>query len=134
MDEGALDDAVEARRGLRLLDLVHHQAVEVVVDVLLQRLAEFWDVHPASAEHPARVAVLGQRVEEVFERGELVPRLGRERDGAMNGLFEGFGKRGHDVSLGRDAGRHSFSIVHWRGCSLRRASSITWATFVSATS
>ena len=150
MDHGALDHALEPGRRLGILVALGHQIVELGLDVGDEAALELVEIDIAGAHHGGRVLILDQRQQQMFQRGVFVVALVRERERAVQGLFEAAGKSWHYALIvlvlpivvrRRPAPRsspapysHFFSITHCRGCWCLRAKSITCVTFVSATS
>ena len=69
---GALNDALEGRRGLGLCHVVADQGGEFGIEMLVEVGAQAVDIDVARAQHRNRVLILGQRQQEMFERSELV--------------------------------------------------------------
>ncbi len=88
MDRGALQDALEARRRLGVLDMGRDQIAELVVDVMTDVAAQLLEIDGAGAQHRDRVLILGQRQQQVLERGIFVPPFVGISEGAVQGLFE----------------------------------------------
>ena len=87
MDDGALDDALESRRRLRILAAVGDQIGELGVDVIDEVAAQGIEIDVAGAHHGGRVLVVDQRQEQVLEGGVFVTPLARHRKSTMKGLF-----------------------------------------------
>ena len=88
MDGGALQDALEAGRGSRLLVVADHQPLEFVVDIVEQVPAQLIGVDAAGAQDRHGVAVIDQRQHQMLERCELVVALARQGERAMQRLFK----------------------------------------------
>ena len=127
MGHGAVDDALERGRRLRVAARIEHHRRQLVVDITGELVAQGVDVDVAGAHHRRRVAVVEQRQEQMLERGVFVAALIGILQRAPEGLLETGRKRSH-------LDPHSFSIVHCSGCSCCRAKLVTCATLVSATS
>jgi hypothetical protein len=72
VDGGALDHALQAGRGLGIDTGLHDQAAHLVLEILAQDEAEAVQVHRAGLEHGHRVRILGERHQEMFQRGVFV--------------------------------------------------------------
>ena len=88
VDRGALDDALEARGRLRLFAGLDDKAVQLVVDVARDGLAERVDVDAAGAHDGGGVGIVDQREQQMFERGEFVSVFVRDGEGAAQRLFQ----------------------------------------------
>ena len=88
VDDRALDDALEAGGGLGVLAIVHDQARQFFVHILVERVAKFVHIHVAGAHHRGRIHVFTQREQEMLQRCVFVLAFGRGRQGAMQGTFE----------------------------------------------
>ena len=102
VDRGALDDALEARRGLRVLAGADHQVGQLLVEIGRELLAETVDLDPAGAQHRDRILVLGQRHQQVFQRRVFVASRAGERQGSVQALLE----------ITRQHRGYAFSRVH----------------------
>ena len=88
MDNGALNDALERGRRARILAVLHDEAVQFFIDEIFEVAFERVDIDVAAGEHGDRLAVVGQRQQEVLERGELMVTLPSQVHCLMQGLFE----------------------------------------------
>ncbi len=88
MNGGALQDALEAGRRLRVLGRVDQQHVELVIEIFGNIPAQLLKVDAAGAENRDRVLVFRQRQQQVLERGVFVIALAGKAEGAMETLFE----------------------------------------------
>ena len=88
MDDGALDHALKARRGLGLGRFRPVQGNEFGFDEFGQIPAQLVQVDAAGAEHGHRVLVVGEGQQQVLEGGVLVPALGGQGQGPVQGLLE----------------------------------------------
>ena len=98
MDRRALHDALEAGGRLGLLAALDHQALQVVVDVAHDVLAQQVEIDVAGAHHRGGVGVVDQSEQQMFERRQFVTMLVGDGEGATQRLFERPGKyRHHDL-------------------------------------
>ena len=116
MDDGALDHPLKGGGRPRVLAIVHHQAGQLVLQILHQLAAQQVEIDVAGAHHRGGVGVVDQRQQQMLQRGVFVAVVIGHRQRPVQSLFQRAGKRRHD---------YSFSITHCRGCSWRRARSIT---------
>jgi hypothetical protein len=110
MDHGALDHALEAGGRLGVVLVVDDQRGQFDVEIVHQALLQSVEVDIAGPHDPGRVVVVGERQQQVFQRGVLVLALVGVSDGAMQGFFKWARKRGQGEAP------QSFSMVHCRGC------------------
>ena len=99
VEDGALDDALEAagRRGIGLgLDL---QRLELVVEIVADGVAQLAGIDAAGLHHPAGMDVLDQREQQMLERRIFVPAAARLGEGVVERLFELTGKGRHSILL-----------------------------------
>ena len=95
---GALDDALEAGGGLGLLAVLDDEALQIVVDVAHDVLAQQVEIDIAGAHHRGGVGIVDQREQQVFERREFMAMLVGYGEGATQRLFERPGEyRHHDL-------------------------------------
>ena len=87
MDDGALDDALESRRRLRIRPAIEDEVREFGVNVFDEVATQQVDIDAAGPHHRGGVLVVDQREQKVFERGVFVPPLARKRERTMEGLF-----------------------------------------------
>ena len=128
MDNRALDDALEGGGGPGILAVGHDEAVELLVDEILEVALERFYVDVATGEYRDGIAVIGQRQQQVLQGGKLVSALTSQVHCLMQGLLKSARKRWHMT------GSYCFSITHCSGCWFLRAASMTRVTLVSATS
>ena len=88
VDRGALHDALEPRGGLRVARAVGRQAGEILVEELAEVGAQLVEIDPAGAQHRRGVVVVGEPEQEMLEGRVFVAAFAREREGAMQRLFE----------------------------------------------
>lgn len=88
MDRRPLDDPLEAGRGLRIAPSVADQPGEVLVQELGEIPLELLQFDTAGAKHRGGVRVVAKGKKKVLQRRVLVPAVIRERQGAMERLFE----------------------------------------------
>ena len=88
MDHRALDDALEAGRGFGVLAIIHHEARQFFVYILIERVTKLVHIHIARAHDRRRIHILAQREQEMLQRGVFVLAFSRGRQGAMQGTFE----------------------------------------------
>ena len=88
MDHRALNHALETGGGFGVVVAFHHQVVELAVDVIDEIALELFEIDVARAHHGGGVLILDQRQQEVLERRVLVMALVRERERAVQGLFQ----------------------------------------------
>ncbi len=110
MRHGAVDHPLEASRRLGVAMGVEHEAGELVVQIAGELVPQQVEVDVAGAHHRRRVAVVDQRQEQMLERRVFVTALVGILQRAPERLFETGRKRSH-------LDPHSFSMVHWSGCS-----------------
>ena len=72
VDGGALDDPLEAGGGLGVDRALDGEAGELVIEEIHQAGAQPLDLDGTGLEHGQRILVLGQRHQQVLERGVLV--------------------------------------------------------------
>ena len=121
MHDGALDDALEAQRRLRVHLLGARDGGRVFLDEGDQALAQVVDVGRAGAQHLGGRRVVEQRHQQMLDGDEFVPLLTRLDEGHVQADFQFLRN-------------HAASIVHCKGCPTRRAAATTNSTFVAATS
>ena len=88
VDRRALHDALEPGGRLRVARPVGGQAGQVLVEELAQIGAQLVQVHPAGAQHGRRVGVVRQPEQQMLQGGVFVAAFARERQRAMQRLFE----------------------------------------------
>ena len=72
MDGSALQDALKARCRLGVVLVRRDQIAEFVVDIGQDFAAQPLEVDAAGAQHRHRILILGQRQQQMFERGVFV--------------------------------------------------------------
>ena len=112
---GALQDPLEARRRLGILQAAGDQRRELVVEVVEQLAAQAIEVDSAGAEHRDRILILDKRQQQMLQRRIFVTAFVGIAEGVVQALLQ----------VGRQHGPYSFSIVHCRGCWHRHARSTT---------
>ena len=115
VDGGSLDHALEAGGRLGVAGALRHQAGEILVEELGQVAFQLVGVHTTSPQHIGRVAVVGQREQEVFERRVLVPAFVRQAEGAVERLFEVTGKHAQNAPKSGPAPKAFGSTGGFRG-------------------
>ena len=75
MDRGALQHALETCRRLRILAMAGDKVGQLVIDIGQHLAAQPVEIDAAGAQHRNRVLVLGQRQQQMLERGIFVPAL-----------------------------------------------------------
>ena len=88
VDDGTLDDPLETGGRLGVLDLFQDQAGQLVIDVFVERGAQFIDVDVAGAHDRTGVLVVAKREQQVLQRGIFVLALVGGCERAMQALFE----------------------------------------------
>src|SRR6202007_2735235 len=71
----ALQYALKARRWLCIVTVGGGEVAELVIDVVQDLAGQAIEIDAASAQHSDRVLILGQREQQMFERGIFVPAL-----------------------------------------------------------
>ena len=87
MQDGALDHALEAQRGLRV-DLVAGDDRRVLVDEVGEQLAQLLDVGGAGAQDLGRRRIVQQRQQQMLHGDELVALLPSVHEGHVQADFE----------------------------------------------
>ena len=88
VDRGALQHALKARGRLGVVLVRGDQVAELVVDIGQHLAAQPVEIDAAGAQHRDRILVLGQRQQQMFERGVFVPALVGVGQRPMQRLFE----------------------------------------------
>ena len=88
VDRGALQHALEARGRLGVLAVAGDEVGQLVVDIGQHLAAQPVEIDAARAQHRDRVLVLGQRQQQMLERGVFVPPLIGVGERPMQRLFE----------------------------------------------
>ncbi len=105
MNRGALDHALEGsgRHRLGTFD-IGDQRREIILDEVDQQLAQFFQIDVAGPHDLDRLGFLGQRQQQMFQRCKFVAMFIGQREGLMNGLFQG----------GRETWHGRLLSVGWR--------------------
>ena len=88
MDDGALDDPLEAGGRLRILAFVGDQVGQLRVDIGDQTAPQHVEIDIAGAHDRGRVLVVDQGQQQMFERGVFVVPLIGERERPVKRFFE----------------------------------------------
>jgi hypothetical protein len=95
MDDGTLDDALEARGGLGILIITCDQVAELLVDIIANSATQLFKINIAGAHDGRSVGILDQRQKQMLERGIfMVPLIGIGQR-LMDRLFKTVRKAGH---------------------------------------
>ncbi len=92
MDHGALNHPLESGCGARVLPVGHDEAVQFLVDEVLEIVAQGIDIDIAAGEDGERIAILGQGQQQMLERGKFVRPLTRQVHRLVEGLFQSAGE------------------------------------------
>ncbi len=117
----ALHDALEPGGRQRLARRLRDDALQPVVDELLEVAAQAVDIDTASLEHGRCVVVFRHRQQQMFERRIFMPTFTGQRECAVEGLLEVLGQHGHQTHPDLKKDCYSFSSVHCSGCWFLRA-------------
>ena len=109
VDDGALDDALEAGGRLGVLVVAGDEVVELGVDIGEDGVLQFVEIDVAGAHDGGRFRVVDQRQQQMLERGIFVMAFVGERQRLMKRLFQALGESRHSKP-------HFFSITHCSGC------------------
>ena len=109
VDHRALDDALEAGGGLRILVVAGDQIVELGVDVGENGMLQFFEVDIAGAHDGGCLDIVDQREQQVLERRILMMTFVGESKRLVKRLFQALGESRHSKP-------HFFSITHCSGC------------------
>ena len=85
--DGALDHALEARRGLRVGIVFRLERLIFLVEILPHDIAQFGHVHPAGIHHLARIGIVHQCQQQVFQRCVFVIAVGRMLERRVQRFF-----------------------------------------------
>ena len=85
---GALQHPLEARGRLRVVAMCCDEFARLVVDVVQNLAPQTVEVDAARTQHGNHVLILGERQQEMFERGIFVPTLISVAESPMQRLFE----------------------------------------------
>ena len=88
VNDGALDDALEARRRFRLFAVFKFQIGEFILDKFVKLPAQKIHVDIAGPHHRRRIAIVGEREQKMLERRQLVIAFRRQRDGVVQGFVQ----------------------------------------------
>ena len=130
---GAFDDPIEANGRLGLHGFLARHGRERLGQHFFELAAELCQIDAARAEQLARLRILDERVQHVFESDEIVPSIGREAEGTPDALERLRRERNGGVAHAR-CSSGSGSIVTSSGNSCCSARRLVAVTFVSATS
>ena len=92
MDDGALDDALEAGGGLGILARAGGQIGQLGVDVFDQAAAQHVEIDVAGAHHRSGVLIVDQRQQQMLQRGVFLMALAGQRQRLMEGLLKTAGE------------------------------------------
>ena len=134
VQDGALDDALEAERRLRVDLAVGGDARRLLGDVLRQVLAQLVHVGAAGAQHLGRGRVVQQREQQVLDGDELVALLARLDERHVQTDFELLGDHSCSLPFALSTLSCVASITHCSGCWCFREYAATCCTLVVATS
>jgi hypothetical protein len=87
VDDGALDDALEAGRRLGIAATIGHQVCQFGVDIGLQIAAQRVDVDAACPQHRRRIEVVDERQQQMLQRGIFVAALIGQGECPVKSLF-----------------------------------------------
>ena len=120
MDDGALNDALEAGGGLAVLAPVGDEIIEFGFEVGDEAATQLLQIHVARPHHRRGILVLDQRQQKMLERGVFVVALIGESQSPVKRLFEAARERGHfnfsSFVLEASPRNHFFSMMHCKGC------------------
>jgi hypothetical protein len=88
MEDRALDDALEALRGLRVGIRMRRQPGRVLADEIGEHAAELVEVDAARLQHFGGRRVVEHRQQQVFDRNEFVLLLAGLDEGHVEGDFQ----------------------------------------------
>ena len=152
VQDGALDHALETLRRLRVRIGMSSEPGRVLIDEIGENAAQLVEIDAARFQHFGRRRVVQHREQQVLDGDELVLLLSRFDKSHVEGDFQFLGNHGASSDFGAPpetipgtaGGIASLaaecinaqvsSIVHCNGCWCLRARSMTWSTFVVATS
>ena len=92
VDDGALDDALEAGGRLGILARAGRQVGELGVDVFDQAAAQHVEIDVAGAHHRGGVLIVDQGQQQMLERGVFLMALAGQRQRLMEGLLKTAGE------------------------------------------
>ncbi|MNX88273.1 hypothetical protein D3C86_1202360 [compost metagenome] len=99
MNDGPLDDPLEAGCGLGILVVTGHEVGQFVVDVIADSLAQRIEIDVAGAHHGSGIRVVDQRQKEMFKRRIFVVTLICKGQCLVQRLLETRGKSWHVAIL-----------------------------------
>lgn len=99
MDDGALDDALEAGCGFGILVITGDEVSQFIVDVIADGLAQRVEIDIAGSHNGGGIRVVDQRQKQVFERRIFVVTLIRKGQCLVQRLLETWGKSWHVAIL-----------------------------------
>jgi len=105
VDHRALDDALEAGRGLGVLVVAGDEVVELGVDIGENGLLQLFEIDVASPHDGRRVGVVEQRQKQMLQRRILMMAFVGEGERLMERPLEALGECRHSEP-------HFFSITH----------------------
>jgi hypothetical protein len=85
---GALQHPLEARGRLRVAAMCCDEVGKLVVDVVQNFAPQTVEIDATRTQHGDRVLILGERQQEMFERGIFVPALIGVGESTVQRLFE----------------------------------------------
>src|SRR5216684_8418368 len=80
MDRGALQNALEVRRWLGIVAVGGNKVGELVIDVVQNLATQRLELDTTGAQHGDSVLILGQRQQQMLERGIFVGARWRRRE------------------------------------------------------
>ena len=87
MVDRPLDHPLEARGRLGVLIGIDDQARQFLVEIAAQLIAQSVEVDAAGMQHGGRILVVGQRQQQMLERGVFMATLVRIPQGAVQALL-----------------------------------------------
>ncbi len=120
VNDGALDDALEAGGGLGILRAVGDQIVQLGFEIGDEAAAQLFQIHVAGPHHRRRILIFDQRQQQMLQRRVFVVALVGESQRPVKRLFEAARERGHfnfsSFVLEASPRNHFFSMMHCKGC------------------
>ena len=98
VDHRALDNALEAGGGLRVLVAVGHEIFEIAVDIAAQRLAQGVEIDGARPHHGRRILIVDQAQQQMLKGRIFVAAFVRGGQRTVERLFEIAGEGRHRLS------------------------------------
>ncbi len=105
VEDGALDDALEAAGRRRIGIGADLQRLELVVEIVANGVAKLAGIDSARLHHPAGMDVLDEGEQQVLEGRIFVAAAARLGEGVVERLFEFAGKGRHSKLLRAGKGR-----------------------------